>query len=167
MSSRLHLPARPPGLSLSAARLFWFLAQTCAAVMAQFDAARVSGVREEPQLREQDFGNYQDVSEKAREKAERESYGRFFYRFPNGGESGADVYDRLTVFEDHLVRDVDAGRFTEDTSIVIVTHGLALRVFLMRWNHWTVADYEECVLHSLAGLRARRAAHACFVLFAY
>lgn len=29
----------------------------------------------------------------AREKAERESYGRFFYRFPNG-ESGADVYDR-------------------------------------------------------------------------
>ena len=113
--------------------------------MAQFDPARVSGVREEPQLREQDFGNYQDVSEKAREKAERESYGRFFYRFPNGGESGADVYDRLTVFEDHLVRDVDAGRFTEDTSIVIVTHGLALRVFLMRWNHWTVADYEECV----------------------
>ena len=118
--------------------------------MAQFDAARVSGVREEPQLREQDFGNYQDVSEKAREKAERESYGRFFYRFPNGGESGADVYDRLTVFEDHLVRDVDAGRFTEDTSIVIVTHGLALRVFLMRWNHWTVADYEECVLNRLA-----------------
>jgi len=119
--------------------------QTCAAVMAQFDPARVSGVREEPQLREQDFGNYQDVSEKQREKAERESYGRFFYRFPNGGESGADVYDRLTVFEDHLVRDVDAGRFTEDTSIVIVTHGLSLRIFLMRWNHWTVADYEECV----------------------
>ena len=61
--------------------------------MSQFDAGRVSGVREEPQLREQDFGNFQDVSGLQREKSERESYGRFFYRFPNG-ESGADVYDR-------------------------------------------------------------------------
>ena len=68
-------------------------AQTCAAVMSQFHASRVSGVREEPQLREQDFGNFQDSTGLAREKAERESYGRFFYRFPNG-ESGADVYDR-------------------------------------------------------------------------
>ena len=51
----------------------------------------------------------------------------------------------MTVVEDHIVRDVDAGRFTEDTAIVIITHGLSLRVFLMRWNHWSVADYEECV----------------------
>ena len=51
----------------------------------------------------------------------------------------------MTVFEDHIVRDIDAGRFTENTAIVIITHGLSLRVFLMRWNHWSVADYEECV----------------------
>ena len=30
-------------------------------------------------------------------------------RFPNG-ESGADVYDRMTIFEDHLVRDINAGK---------------------------------------------------------
>jgi broad specificity phosphatase PhoE len=90
----------------------------------------------------QDFGNFQDSATLVRKKTERESYGRFFYRFPNG-ESGADVYDRLTIYEDHLVRDIDAGRFTEDTAVVIVTHGLSLRVFLMRWNHWSVADYEE------------------------
>jgi hypothetical protein len=77
----------------------------------------------------------------SRAKAERNSYGRFFYRFPNG-ESGADVYDRLTVFEDHLVRDMDAGRFADNTQIVIVTHGLSLRVFLSRWFHWTVGEYE-------------------------
>lgn len=29
------------------------------------------------------------------EKALREVYGRFFFRFPNG-ESAADVYDRIT-----------------------------------------------------------------------
>jgi broad specificity phosphatase PhoE len=67
-----------------------------------------------------------DAEGKQREKAERLRFGRFFYRFPNG-ESGADVYDRITVFMDHLVRDINAGRFPPGTSLVLVTHGLALR----------------------------------------
>ena len=53
------------------------------------------------------------------------------------------MYDRLTLFEDHLVRDIDAGRFPESCNLVIVTHGLALRIFLARWLHWTVAEYES------------------------
>ena len=140
--------------------------QTAAGVASAFPADAVMGVREarpacgiiaprrhaahactlgsaqEPQLREQDFGNFQDSATVLRKKTERESYGRFFYRFPNG-ESGADVYDRLTVFEDHLVRDIDAGRFPEGTHLVLVTHGLALRIFLARWFHWTVAETES------------------------
>ena len=116
--------------------------QTCADIVAQFPRECVLGVREEPQLREQDFGNFQDAVSKQREKAERNAYGRFFYRFPHG-ESGSDVYDRLTLFEDHLVRDIDAGRFPESANVVIVTHGLALRIFLARWLHWTVAEYES------------------------
>ncbi len=32
-------------------------------------------------------------------------FGRFWFRFPNG-ESGADVYDRITLYEDHLTRDM-------------------------------------------------------------
>ena len=51
----------------------------------------------------------QDMEGKQREKAERLRFGRFFYRFPNG-ESGADVYDRMTIFEDHMIRDINAGR---------------------------------------------------------
>jgi broad specificity phosphatase PhoE len=102
-----------------------------------FKEEEVLGARQEVQLREQDFGNFQDVEGKRREKAERLRFGRFWYRFPNG-ESGADVYDRMTLFEDHLVRDINAGRFSGDTNIVIVTHGLTLRIFLMRWFHWTV-----------------------------
>lgn len=47
------------------------------------------------------------------EQAERLRYGRFFYRFPSG-ESGADVYDRITILENHLLRDIDAGRFPGD-----------------------------------------------------
>lgn len=40
----------------------------------------MAGVQEEVQLREQDFGNFQDAEGKQREKAERLRYGRFFYR---------------------------------------------------------------------------------------
>lgn len=68
---------------------------------------------------------------KEREKTERLRFGRFWYRFPHG-ESGADVYDRMTIFEDHMIRDINAGRFSNNTSLVLVTHGLALRIFLMR-----------------------------------
>lgn len=71
-------------------------------------------------------------------------------RFPNG-ESGADVYDRITVFQDHLVRDINAGRFANNTSLVLVTHGLALRIFLMRWFHWSVdqVGFIICFLYIL------------------
>ena len=180
----------------------------------------------------------QDMEGKQREKAERLRFGRFFYRFPNG-ESGADVYDRMTIFEDHMIRDINAGRwvimpascssaqcmascafqasaralvcclqvlfscfrpvrpaahhaasqqacahmpapsvstctcwrsccamsrcevadaslwaevltplpvacrYSQRTSLVLVTHGLALRVFLMRWFHWSVDQFMQ------------------------
>lgn len=53
------------------------------------------------------------------------------------------MYDRMTIFEDHLVRDINAGRYSKNTSLVLVTHGLALRIFLMRWFHWTVDQFLE------------------------
>ncbi|KAL0025571.1 hypothetical protein WJX79_002535 [Trebouxia sp. C0005] len=114
--------------------------QTHDSVSSCFAANQLKGVQEEVQLREQDFGNFQDADGKQKEKAERLRFGRFFYRFPNG-ESGADVYDRMTIFEDHMIRDINAGRFRDNTSLVLLTHGLALRVFLMRWFHWTVDQF--------------------------
>jgi len=105
-----------------------------------FTGEHTVGVQEEVQLREQDFGNFQSTAGKVHEKADRLRFGRFYYRFPNG-ESGADVYDRVTIFEDHMIRDINAGRFSDGTNLVLVTHGLALRIFLMRWFHWTVEQY--------------------------
>ena len=72
--------------------------QTYESMSACFSPGNIRGVQEEVQLREQDFGNFQDAEGKQHEKAERLRFGRFFYRFPNG-ESGADVYDRITIFE--------------------------------------------------------------------
>jgi hypothetical protein len=55
----------------------------------------------------------------------------------------------MTIFEDHLVRDINAGRFSKNTSLVLVTHGLALRIFLMRWFHWTVDQVGDATRMSL------------------
>ncbi|KAF8413210.1 hypothetical protein HHK36_001186 [Tetracentron sinense] len=112
-----------------------------------FEPSRIAGVREEPRLREQDFGNFQDREKMRFEKAVRIRYGRFFYRFPNG-ESAADVYDRITGFRETLRADIDIGRFqppgerNPNMNLVIVSHGLTLRVFLMRWYKWTVEQFE-------------------------
>ncbi|XP_008796901.2 phosphoglycerate mutase-like protein AT74H isoform X2 [Phoenix dactylifera] len=117
-----------------------------------FKPSRIAGVREEPRLREQDFGNFQDREKMRIEKDIRLRYGRFFYRFPNG-ESAADVYDRITGFRETLRADIDIGRFqppgeqSPNMNIVIVSHGLTLRVFLMRWYKWTVEQYEG--LHNI------------------
>ncbi|RZC56584.1 hypothetical protein C5167_015449 [Papaver somniferum] len=103
--------------------------ETLRGVGKAFESSRIAGVREEPRLREQDFGNFQDREQMRVEKAERILYGRFFYRFPNG-ESAADVYDRITV-----------------------SHGLTLRVFLMRWYKWTVEQFERLVMQTGLGGR--------------
>ncbi|PRW57633.1 glycerolphosphate mutase [Chlorella sorokiniana] len=127
-------------------RLFFYTSpylrckQTTEGMVQAFSPDQLLGVQEEVQLREQDFGNFQDAEGKKREKLERLRYGRFFYRFPHG-ESGADVYDRMTVFQDHLVRDMNAGRYGEGCTVVLCTHGLAARIFLQRWFHWTVDQF--------------------------
>ncbi|XP_024378235.1 phosphoglycerate mutase-like protein AT74H isoform X2 [Physcomitrium patens] len=121
--------------------------QTLRGIGIAFDRERIAGVREEPRLREQDFGNFQDRERMRVEKAIRLRYGRFFYRFPNG-ESAADVYDRITGFRETLRADIDVGRFqrpesrSKNMNLVLVSHGLTLRVFLMRWYKWTVQQFE-------------------------
>ncbi|KAJ3704575.1 hypothetical protein LUZ61_008280 [Rhynchospora tenuis] len=111
-----------------------------------FSRPRVLGAREECRIREQDFGNFQ-VQERMRViKEARERFGRFFFRFPEG-ESAADVFDRVASFLESLWRDIDMQRLCHDdrtqTNLVIVTHGLTSRVFLMKWFKWTVDQFER------------------------
>ncbi|MFD5492720.1 histidine phosphatase family protein [Streptomyces sp. NPDC001812] len=97
-------------------------------------------VREEPRLREQDWGNWQDQKDVRLQKERRDAYGHFFFRFAQG-ESGADVYDRVDGFLESLFRSFDAP--DHPPNVLIVTHGLAMRLFCMRWFHWTVAEFES------------------------
>jgi len=93
---------------------------------------------EDPRLREQEWGNYYDDEVYKHIIAQRKEFGSFFYRMPNG-ESGADVFDRISSFLNTLFRDFEEKRFTD---VIIVTHGLAMRLFLMRWFHWPQEKFE-------------------------
>ncbi|MEV7380886.1 histidine phosphatase family protein [Streptomyces lydicus] len=97
-------------------------------------------VREEPRLREQDWGNWQDRDDVRRQKAYRDAYGHFFYRFAQG-ESGADVYDRVGAFLESLWRSFEDPHHPQN--VLLVTHGLTMRLFCMRWFHWSVAEFES------------------------
>ncbi|KAI9075130.1 hypothetical protein K1719_042861 [Acacia pycnantha] len=113
--------------------------QTLQYLARPFERSRISGLREEPRLREQDFGNFQNREKMRKEKQMRLLYGRFFYRFPNG-ESAADVYDRITGFRETLRNDINIGRFQPpgeekiDMNLVIVSHGLTLRGYGGRYS---------------------------------
>lgn len=100
---------------------------------------------EDPRLREQEWGNYQRHYDPQDIHKERDEYGTFFYRIPQG-ESGADVYDRITLFMDSMYRDFQKESFPEN--VLLISHGLTIRIFLMRWFHWTPERFE-----TLANLR--------------
>ena len=105
-------------------------------------------VRIEPRLREQDWANFQDPADIAEQKRLRNEYGHFYYRFTHG-ESGSDVYDRVSTFLESLWRYIEAkpadsgSHPMSNQSLVIVTHGLTMRLFCMRWFHWSVEYFES------------------------
>lgn len=76
--------------------------QTLLAILQAFDSQTVQ-ISQETRLREQDFGNFQDPEEMDRVFKERQNFGRFYYRFPNG-EAGTDVFDRMASFITYLFR---------------------------------------------------------------
>lgn len=94
---------------------------------------------EEPRLREQERGHLRTVEENEKIEEERDAYGPFYFRFPDG-ESCADVFDRVSDFLGTLLRDFTKSSFPENA--IIITHGMSIRLFLMRWFHWSVEEFE-------------------------
>mmetsp|Transcript_1914 Transcript_1914/g.2188 ORF Transcript_1914/g.2188 Transcript_1914/m.2188 type:complete len:366 (-) Transcript_1914:1724-2821(-) len=118
--------------------------QTVEQILRSFPKEQIRLLQEEPRIREQDFGNFQDYQRMCHYKKERLEFGRFFYRFPSG-ESGADVYDRVSSFMESLFRVFRREREEEDYILLIVSHGLTIRVMLMRWFRWTVKEFGTLV----------------------
>jgi broad specificity phosphatase PhoE len=91
--------------------------------------------REDPRLREVEHG-YADIRE---QRPMIETHGHFYYRY-QGGESPADCYDGVSGFLESFIRSV---KKTRSQKALIVTHGLALRVFVMRFLHLTVEQFDQ------------------------
>ncbi|KEG08610.1 glycerolphosphate mutase [Trypanosoma grayi] len=123
--------------------------QTLEGIRKNIDLFQIKGEREDERLREQEMGNFQPEDMMDAMWNERSDFGRSYYRFP-GGESSADVGDRVSTFFDSLFRewlelssmsarspDDGGGPLTlpdeEDHNVVIVSHGLLIRLFIGRW----------------------------------
>lgn len=119
----------------------WYRArQTAAPFLEKAKASSVEVIyNEDPRIREQDWGNYQEKEVLRLLAEERNNFGTFFYRLPNG-ESGADVYDRISTFMETIHRDFKKADFPDN--MIIYSHGITMRVFLMRWFHWSVEEFE-------------------------
>lgn len=106
-----------------------------------FVDAGVNFVRmfEDPRLREQDWGHLRSPDETKKIQDDRYKFGTFYFRFPDG-ESGADVFDRVSGFLDTLHRDFESVNYPENA--LIITHGLTIRLFLMRWFHSSIEEFE-------------------------
>lgn len=131
--------------------------QTLREILREVDPECIVGIREDPRISEQQFGNFQTHLAIQERKKQRSDFGRFFYRFPDGGESGFDVYNRVSGFIGTMQRDsydhvLDASSkncpsatssLEEGMTICIVTHGLALRLILTRYFQYTVHEFER------------------------
>lgn len=101
---------------------------------------KIEFVRQDPRLREQEWGNLVPMSVQEELDKQREAFGPFFFRMPTG-ESGADVYDRATDFLSTVYRDFHHPGFPKN--MLVVTHGFTLRALLMRWLHLTVDQFHS------------------------
>ena len=98
-------------------------------------------VREDVRLREVEFGYDTDRAGDipiSQQEELRRTHGWFFYRF-RGGESPADCYDRMSSFLSSLHRQLLR---TPSQSVLVLSHGLALRCLLMRWLRLSVEQFD-------------------------
>lgn len=113
--------------------------QTLFGIKKAFRPEQIVWEKEDPRLREQEYGNLDKEGSDEFEK-ERNRFGKFFYRFESG-ESGGDVYDRCTGFLDTLYRDFDKPNCPDN--ILIVCHGFTMRVLITRWLHINFATFQR------------------------
>ena len=91
-------------------------------------------VYEDPRLREVEHGYYDYEAQ----TWDRSIHGWFYYRF-QGGESPADCFDRVSTFLETLMRQVSR---KPNSNVVVVSHGLTIRCFVMRFLHLSVEEFE-------------------------
>ena len=115
--------------------------QTSEEILKSFDPSKVK-VFIDPRIREQEWGNYQNPTTKHTISQTRNEVGTFYYRFAEG-ESGADVYDRVSSFLESLFREMDNYDREKKDNYIIVSHGLFMRLMVMRFYKLSIDSFEK------------------------
>lgn len=113
---------------------YWRTRQTLDALLSGLDQPP-SRIYEDPRLREVERGYINDTSQYPLRKI----HGWFYYRH-QGGESPADCYDRTSNFLESMMRNRERKHVEK---ILIVSHGMTIRCFVMRFLHLTVEQFEN------------------------
>src|SRR6185437_15803197 len=88
-----------------------------------------------------DYGpmpNYMDIEYELK-CPERQHVGKFYYQF-KGGESPAQAYLRGCLFWESAHRQAHR---TGKSNLLIISHGMMIRLLILRWMHWTPDEYER------------------------
>jgi 2,3-bisphosphoglycerate-dependent phosphoglycerate mutase len=119
------------------------------ALLKTLPAALIADVREDYLLREQDFGLFTEIYDRAEQKRKfpeeferwarlRSNSGKFYARPPDG-ESRADVAQRLRLFLQTVLHNVKDSA----NDVIIVGHGVTNRAFEMNFLHRPVDWFEH------------------------
>ena len=103
-------------------------------ILRRVELAETVNVLEDPRLRDGERGYLDEASQHEFRKI----HGWFYYRH-SGGESPADCYDRTSAFLESFMRQSE--RKNADGAL-IVSHGMTIRCFVMRFLHLTVEQFE-------------------------
>ena len=91
-------------------------------------------------IREQEYGNLQkDMDAQFQEQ---KKVGEYFYRFKNG-ESGADVYGRISIFLTDLFRRILSIDYRAWDNVIIVSHALTIKIFMMNFLNLSVKEFDN------------------------
>jgi len=98
---------------------------------------QVPRIYEDPRLREAEFDtNEQEIRIRA-DKGIQDKQGYFYCRY-GSNESPANVYDRVSTFIDNMMRQ---SNHKKSSRIIIVSHGITIRCFVMRFMKLTVEQF--------------------------
>lgn len=113
--------------------------ETMGHLLSACPSGTMTRVYEDPRLREVEWGYNKPKDHGDYVDEMRKTHGKFYYRI-EGGESPADCFDRISTFLETLMRQILRKKAER---ILIVSHGLTIRCFVMRFMHLTVEQFDD------------------------
>ena len=98
------------------------------------DRKLITFQREDPRLREREWGKLRDLNDT--HKGNKDHFFDFFYK-PDGGESFADCYDRVSNFHQWLEFN------SKEENVIIVAHGESIKCYMAYLLGWTEQEFSR------------------------